>query len=418
MTNGAPVWEFGKCAFALVMLASIVRHPVQRRQWVLPIAYFAVLLPSAFSTLGELGFAEARQPLSFNLSGPFCLAVAVAFFSSFRVSRQQLSRVFLSFIAPVAAVAAIPLYSVLTATTIEFGERSSNFTASGGFGPNQVSAVLGLGAVLALLVALERTIPPALRYALLVVATWFLAQASLTFSRTGVYLALGSVGLALWYLLREAQTRFKVSLVVGVLGTIFALILWPAMDRFTKGALSARFSDARPTGRDEIARSDVELWLLNPLLGVGVGASAHERLAVLQREAGAHTEFTRLLAEHGAFGLVAIGSLFGMAVWVLRRAQGSVAKKVVAVGVGWTFMFMLVSGMRLAAPAFMFGLACSRFALAPAEGPTLDSARTPRLSARWRERLRKRGGVPRQPAVARATSQTAVVRPAQFKPGA
>ena len=48
---------------------------------------------------------------------------------------------------PIIGILTLAVYSTLTATTINFGSESV-FVTSGGYGPNQVSALLGLGAFL------------------------------------------------------------------------------------------------------------------------------------------------------------------------------------------------------------------------------------------------------------------------------
>ena len=64
------------------------------------------------------------------------------------------------------------------------------------------------------------------------------------------------------------------------------------------------------TGREDIARADLEVWFDNPVLGVGPGVAKEYRAATFGRAAAAHTEFTRLLAEHGILGLVALIILY------------------------------------------------------------------------------------------------------------
>ena len=97
--------------------------------------------------------AGARDQLSFNLAGPFALAVSVWFFGALRLTEAQRSRVLLSLAAPAVAVAAVAALRINHVTAIDF-TTESNFATSGGFMPNQVSAALGLGAAAAGLLAL------------------------------------------------------------------------------------------------------------------------------------------------------------------------------------------------------------------------------------------------------------------------
>src|SRR5690606_38226942 len=106
--------------------------------------------------------------------------------------------------------------------------------------------------------------------------------------------------------------RVLVGLVVVAL---VGIVLFARLDEFTGGALGSRFRDTDPTGRDELAQEDVEVWLDHPVMGVGPGrAYAYRDVAGPLEEAAAHTEFTRLLAEHGVLGLLAIATLGAVAV--------------------------------------------------------------------------------------------------------
>jgi O-antigen ligase len=79
--------------------------------------------------------------------------------------------------------------------------------------------------------------------------------------------------------------------------------------------------------------------------------------------ATSHTEFTRLLAEHGLPGGVACLFVFYMAWKNFRQARTPRAKAFVSSAIAWTFIFMMSTGMRVVAPAFIFGLTFALFGL-------------------------------------------------------
>src|SRR5690606_21380738 len=70
----------------------------------------------------------------------------------------------------------------------------------------------------------------------------------------------------------------------------------------------------------------------------------------------AHTEYTRMLAEHGMFGLVALGCLLALGTVPVLRRQRPGERGVHLALVFWAFAFFVVSAFRLAAPAFLLGL--------------------------------------------------------------
>jgi hypothetical protein len=95
------------------------------------------------------------------------------------------------------------------------------------------------------------------------------------------------------------------------------------------------------------------MWDENPIFGVGVGMSFY-------RAEGwkvTHTEFTRLLAEHGLFGFSALVLILLAGCLTVWRSKSLREKAVTASMIGWSLLFMLDKAMRLVAPSFAFGLA-------------------------------------------------------------
>ena len=85
-----------------------------------------------------------RTAIAFNLSGPVCLGVVSIFCYKRKIAYQDFHKIFLSIALPlIAATTYLFLFTPNLRETIT--GTGSNFAASGGFGPNQVSTVLGLG---------------------------------------------------------------------------------------------------------------------------------------------------------------------------------------------------------------------------------------------------------------------------------
>ena len=353
MTDAHVFWEYGKYATGTILLLTMVRHRLVRLP-VLPTVYFFLLIPSMIFPLQQLPFEQARQQISFNLSGPFSLAVAVWFFSQVRLSVSDLLKAMEAALLPLVSIAVLALYTTLTAEQLTF-TTESNVITSGGFGPNQVSAVLGLGAFLAFVYIMLDGRYRLQAQSLMVV---FLAQAALTFSRTGVYLAACSIAAVVVFAWRTRGPRQRAFLSLTAAGLVAALVLYPALDAFTGGALTARFTDTNPTGRDKILQADISIWWNHFLFGVGPGMAKPYR-AEYFRAASAHTEFSRLLAEHGVLGVLAFLSLMVLGLHAFLSARGPVARAVVSGLLAWALLFQLVSAMRLVAPSVVLGLACS-----------------------------------------------------------
>jgi len=361
--SGAEVfWESGKYAVALVLIIGILRTGAVGRPNA-SLLYFLLLVPSCFIPLlnPSVPWEWARQELSFNMSGPLVLMLAVWFFSSIQMSAIELIKTLLLLITPILGTCFVTVRGVLTAGNIEWSDKSMRI-ASSGYAPNQVSTVLGLGAFLCLLAAiLLAGRYRKLQLTLFALALVCAAQASLTFSRGGLYAAgVGTLG-AGFFFLRSPGARKQVLSAFVVIALISAFVAVPALNSFTGGKLGERFQETSTTGRTQLMNTEIQLWQMYPAFGVGPGKTGPVISGLLETRPAAHTEFTRMLGEHGIFGLVAFVVILYMAIRFTVRAPSTQARAMV-VGLGlWTAATMMSSAMRLAAPGFILGLAAARF---------------------------------------------------------
>ncbi len=353
MSDAAVPWEFGKYAPFVVFVVALLRVPHLKAPG-LPFLYFALLLPSIALTLTQLPLTQAQQQISFNLSGPFALAVSAWFFSHVRFDGAQLNKMFIALLAPLVGIACVTLYATLTAANLNFGSGANDVT-SGGFGPNQVSAALGLGALLAFWFVLDEKLKLQHRTLMFGLMIFLTVQSAITFSRGGLYNACGAMLLASLLLTHDARSRIRLVLMFALLFVVGYFLILPGLDAFTGGALMERFQDTSLTGRDLLIQADLQIWLEHPLAGVGPGISAilHEAFF---KDTAAHTEYSRLLAEHGLLGLAAMILLGVMTLRNFRRTRTKRGKAAVALLAAWSFLFMTNVAMRMVAPALLIGL--------------------------------------------------------------
>ncbi|MCG3161337.1 MAG: hypothetical protein JMDDDDMK_02505 [Acidobacteria bacterium] len=357
MTNADVFWETGKYAIAGVFILALLRTG-RLKGPVMPFFFLMLMLPSLVMPLASVEESELRNQVSFNLSGPLALAISAWFFSHVKLSGPQLQKMFLALICPVVSIATIAVYKIVTATKLVFID-DSNLLTSGGFGPNQVSAILGLGSLMAFLLVLDRAVSRGLRIIFFLVSLSLIAQSALTFSRSGLYMACGGALLAVIFLIQDRRARFRLFAVIVTLFLTISFILLPQLDEFTGGALSKRFSDTRLTGRDNLAMADLQVFANHPVFGVGPGQTRHYRNPEFGRgysTAAAHTEFSRLLSEHGVFGLIAIIVLLFMALQNFRHSRTARGRAVAGSMTAWSLLFMIGAAMRLVAPSFVFGM--------------------------------------------------------------
>ena len=95
------------------------------------------------------------------------------------------------------------------------------------------------------------------------------------------------------------------------------------------------------------------MFLDHPFLGVGVGKNVELRKELTGIEAASHNELTRMLAEHGSFGLLALIILFlNPLILHLGDRQNIFALSFL---VFW-LLTINHAAMRTAAPAFIYAL--------------------------------------------------------------
>lgn len=354
MTGAAVFWEFGKFALSAVFLVALVRRGHVKPP-LLAVVYFVLLLPSIGLIADFLEWSLVRRQLSFNLSGPFALFVSAWFFRYVSLSLPRVRTLLLCLLAPILGIGANALFNTASVQNVTFGD-ASNYVTSGGFGPNQVSAVLGLGAVAAFLYLINSRRGEHFRRLLIFgIIIGLIFQSALTFSRSGLVLALISGVVAAFFLFRNQRARIATVVTGGLLFILLQFLVVPTLEGLTGGAFGERYSDLSSTGRTDIARMDLTIWSQHPVFGVGPGQAVPYR-ETLGRGAVAHTEFTRLLAEHGLLGLCALLALLAATGWNLARASSGRHRAFMAAMTAWGLSFMLVSGFRLAAPAYAIGL--------------------------------------------------------------
>jgi O-antigen ligase len=359
MTGARIPWEAGKYVTSAILLVSIARS-ARWRPPPLPILYFVLLVPSIVFVITMSDLGRIRRDLSFNLSGPLSLMVVAWFFSRLEIRRSEVLCLFKVLVGPIAGIAAIALFTTLAAANLKFGHESLKVT-SGGFGPNQVSSVLGLGSLVCFLHVIEPGLGVRRRILMLIAAILFAVHSALTFSRSGLYFAGIGAGLAVLCTCGSVLRLVRVASLCLVILAFVDFVILPRLDASTDGALSRRFADADPTGRDRLLAADIQVWLSHPILGVGPGQSRHAHFSLGHRALATHSEYARLLAEHGMFGLMSLVLLLAMGARNLYRARTGRAVGLMLPVVAWGHLFLVTNAARLVSPFTLIGLTFAAF---------------------------------------------------------
>ena len=363
MTDGNPIYEFSKYAVIVFMLIGIYFSGVSKNA--VPIwLYILFLLPGLIIGYYTLeGLDSVKNAISFNISGPMCLGLSALYCFTRKVSFKQINELLLLVGLPIISCS-IYLYLYTPELKDVLLGTGSNFATSGGFGPNQVATMLGLG----MFVFFSRLIffspNPLLFVVNAVVAVELSYRGLITFSRGGIVTSLLMliVLVLVTYFKINPKARIKMNyillaLVCGMVGTwVFSSSQTNGLinKRYANQDINGRVKEDRFTGREELAKDEISAFLTHPIFGLGVGKIAENR----QKKTGdlvvSHNEITRTLGEHGAFGILALLVLFTLPLFIFFRNTYNIY--ILSFLVFW-LLTINHAAMRLAAPAFIYALA-------------------------------------------------------------
>ncbi|MDX5428412.1 MAG: O-antigen ligase family protein, partial [Bacteroidota bacterium] len=193
-----------------------------------------------------------------------------------------------------------------------------------GFGPNQVSTILGVGFAVFGMAFLFRVKLTPNRIIGALILFYLAFRVLLTFSRGGAITGVFAMVVPFLYLILVGKIKSRFFIWgVAALGLLVGIILF--VNQVSNNALFMRYTgetyatsmglrdkdlNVVTSGRIEIIQNDFEIFFDNIILGVGPGRSAYERIDYsLGRKVAPHTLATQLLAEHGIFG-VAMSLIF------------------------------------------------------------------------------------------------------------
>jgi O-antigen ligase len=141
------------------------------------------------------------------------------------------------------------------------------------------------------------------------------------------------------------------------------VVIWGYSTLETGGLINKRYANqdaagrvkaSRLSGREEIIGNEFQMFLENPIMGIGVGKGKENRQEEAQEIVGAtHNEISRMLAEHGSFGVLAllILGLTPLLLYINNRQHIYLLPLLL-------FWLLTINhaAMRLAAPAFVYAL--------------------------------------------------------------
>jgi len=361
-TDGMVFYETGKYMVIIFLVIGMFFKGTSSKTvpfW----TYLLILIPGIIVASITMSLeADFRKSIAFNLSGPVCLGVSALYCYYKKIKKEDFQKVITMLLLPLISQM---FYLYLYTPSIREGiiNMSGNYAATGGYGPNQISTVLGMGSILLVtrLFTVKNKMINILDFILLGLMGY---RAVITFSRGGVFTALTCIVafLVIFYYKQDRKEQAKTNFKIVLLGVAIFLI-WIFSSIQTFGLIENRYANRDAagelrsditTGRVELVTTELQAFYNHPFTGIGVGKGYEYREENLGIDIASHNEISRLLSEHGLLGVFALLILIFVPIIFWTKFKNNYY---FLVFMAFWFLTINHSAMRIALPAFVYGLA-------------------------------------------------------------
>lgn len=362
MTGGNPSYEISKYGVILFVFIGMYFSGFSKNAtpyWL----FLLLLVPGIVIATFMLNFdTNIRTTIAFNISGPVCLGIASLYTYRRKMSLIDMNSILLSMGLPiVSCMVYLTFYTpnirdIITST-------QSNAETSGGFGPNQVATVLGLGMFIFFSRIILESKTKFMVILNLIVALNISYRGIVTFSRGGMITGFLMIILLMLFLYFKSNYKGKVKLnYLLVLLSIALMSVWLYTSFQTAGLIDKRYAnqdakgrvkESQFTGREDVAMEEINVFLDNPFFGVGVAKGVEVRKATTGDGTLSHDEITRMLAEHGSLGIIGLLILFFTPLFLFLENKFNMY---LLCFLAFWFLTINHAAMRTAAPAFVYSL--------------------------------------------------------------
>jgi hypothetical protein len=361
--DGAILYETGKYGLILFSLLGLFLGPIKGKISISLLIYILLLSIGIIFTQVPPG-ESIRKAIAFNLSGPISLAVFALYCNYRHITIKELNQLLFFVLLPIFSMISLVYFKTPSLENLVF-TTSSNFDTSGGFGPNQVSTMIGVGTfIIAIFIILRVELSKYLFLDILFLA-YFTYRGLLTFSRGGMLTAgVAFITFIVCIVLHKRLTFKKFFLYTSVSFALF-MGVWLYTTNITGGLISNRYAGKNvkgvqkkdaSAGRGAIFEAQLESFYKSPFFGIGVGNGKYKRMqSNIKTTAAAHNEISRLLEEQGILGFIALLILLFKS--LVNIYFGTMYQRSFLISF-YLFWFLTInhSAMRLAFPSFIYGL--------------------------------------------------------------
>jgi len=320
MVNLYPIipWELCKYITGLLVFMAVLIEGGRRSTIFLGLLIVLLCIPSIVTGVQDF------ERIVFSTFGMVNTGIVIIYFHNRKYTLEGFIELVRYLLLPLISILVYITIDTPSFSDLDF-ELGANFATTGGFGSNQMSTILGLGAMLPALVFFIKRKLFVYKWIDLLLIVYFLFRGLLSFSRGGVLSAI--VAFVIFFLIISRAKEIKMyqilvrkislkNLLLFISGVVLVFFIG---NYVTRGALLLRYQgetagtlsgdkektlNTITTGRFDIMMSDLEMWADYPIWGVGAGVSAAYRVNYGVHAIVAHTEYSRVLAEQGMFGLL------------------------------------------------------------------------------------------------------------------
>ena len=367
MSGGTLLYETGKYSLIVFSLLGLFLGVLKNKSNISFIFYILLLLVGIIFTDTPQG-ESIRNAITFNLSGPISLGFFALYCFKRKIYLKQLKKMLFICLLPIFSMISFIYFRTPSLEEMVFGTLS-NFVTSGGFGPNQVATIIGFGAFILGVFLFIRVNLSVYIFLDAIFLSYFIYRGLLTFSRGGMITAgIAFIIFSLFIILYKKITIVKISKYLFVT-MILLLGIWLYTSNVTGGMIDNRYSGKNSigikkkdisAGRNEIFKSQINNFYNSPFFGIGVGNGKYIRIESGKKiTAASHNEVSRLIEEHGILGIIALLILL---LTPLENIYFSNNYQRAFLSAFYIFWFLTInhSAMRIAFPAFVYGLSLIR----------------------------------------------------------
>lgn len=327
------------------------------------IIYLLLLLPGLWISYDVISYdANFRTSVLFNLSGPLALGIVSIFCFGKKIQFHKLLKILDYIIYPLIAMTVYVILYSPNVREIVTGTASDS-ALTGGYGPNQVATVLGLGVFILgsrLFIPYKNIL---VQWTMMFLMMLMAYRSLLTFSRGGVLTAVAMCMIFIFVLYRSTNLKTKTRISFKLIAiTVITLMVWSYALFQTGGLIGNRYANEDAlgrekeditTGRAELLITEIDAFKENPFFGLGVGQVKTYFSQELGISIATHNEISRMLSEHGVFGIFALMVLiFTPMISKLNGRKNIYFYPFIA----FWLLTISHSSMRIAAPAFIYAL--------------------------------------------------------------